>query len=77
MTDIEQNKWNTADLVISVMYRVARIVKVDITDNDVADKLYWICCRLEDWDSDHGFGSSDHYTYVQEARKEFGITVAA
>ena len=66
------NKWNTTLLVRNVMENVARHLKVDIHRNDVADTLYWICCDLEDFPKDEGFGSSDHYTYIQRAKEELG-----
>lgn len=67
------NEYNTTDLTLSVMSTVARILELDIYDNDTADRLYDICCSLESWDPDHGFGSSDHYGYIQSAREEFNL----
>lgn len=71
------NKFNTRDLVLNVMAFCARQLDLDIHDDDVADRLYWICCDLESWPEDCGFGSSDHWPYVEQAEKEFGIEVAA
>jgi hypothetical protein len=65
------NEYNTTDLVLNVMATVARHLELDIEDDEVADTLYWICCDLESWDEDHGFGTSDHYSYIQEAKKAF------
>lgn len=77
MSAFSSNKFNTRDLVLNVMANVARSLDLDIEDDSVADRLYWICCDLESYPEDCGFGSSDHYSYVQEARKEFGIEEAA
>jgi hypothetical protein len=69
----EDNSWNTTDLTLNVMDRVARLTKLDILDDKVADELYWICCGLEDWPEDQGFGSSDSYGYYREAMRTFHI----
>ena len=73
MTKIERNDFNTTDLVLNIMERVARVLHLDAAVDGVADGLYEICCGLEDHDPDHGFGSSDAYGYVQHARKYFHI----
>lgn len=68
------NQFHTTDLVLNVMATCAERVGQDINDDEVAEKLYWICCDLESWDDGEGFGSSDHYSYINAARKEFGLT---
>ena len=65
MTKFETNHWNTDLLVLNVMERCARHCGKDIHDDDVAEKLYWICSDLEGEDSE--FGSSDAFTYLNEA----------
>jgi hypothetical protein len=65
--------YNTTDLVLNVMHNVARRLNLDIENDKVADALYDICCDLESWNEDDGFGSSDHYSYVQAARRDFHI----
>jgi hypothetical protein len=70
LSDYTRNKFNTTLLVRNVMATVARVLEVDIHDNKIADTLYWICCDLEDFPEDEGFGTSDHYSYVQRAREE-------
>lgn len=67
------NSWNTTDLTLSIMARVARLTKLDIDDDKVSDALYWICCDLESWPEDEGFGSSDSYGYYREAMRVFHI----
>jgi len=67
------NGWNTTDLTLSIMARVARLTTLDIHDDKVANELYWICCSLEDWPEDQGFGSSDSYGYMREAQRVFHI----
>jgi len=74
MSNYEVNYWNTDLLVLNVMNTVARKLSLDIDDNEVSNKLYDICCDLEDWDEDQGFGSSDHYSYIKAAEKEFNIS---
>jgi len=69
--------YNTTDLVRNVMERVARTLNLDLENSDVADTLYDICCDLEDYPEDCGFGSSDSYSYVQSARREFHIVEEA
>jgi hypothetical protein len=71
MSKYENNGWHTTDLVLSIMERVALHLDLDINDDVVANKLYWICCDLESWDEDQGFGSSDVYGYIEQAKKEF------
>lgn len=73
MSNINANIWNTTPLTLSVMTRVGLFLELDIHDNTVADALYWICCDLEDWPEDEGFGTSDTYSFVEKARKEFGL----
>lgn len=70
LSDYTRNKFNTTLLVRNVMATVARVLEVDIHDNKIADTLYWICCDLEDFPEDEGFGTSDHYSYVKRAREE-------
>ncbi len=70
LSDFTVNKFHTTHLVLNVMETVARVLEVDIHRNDIADTLYWICCDLEDFPKDEGFGTSDHYSYVQRAREE-------
>jgi len=65
------NTWNTTHLTLNVMEQCANRLGLDIQDNDVADRLYWICCDLESWPEDHGFGSSDSYGYIKAAANEF------
>lgn len=76
MSKYRRNGWHTTDLVRNVMSDVARRLELDIHDDEVADKLYWICCDLEEWECDE-WGSSDSYSYVQEARRVFGLEKAA
>lgn len=73
MSAYRYNHFGTTHLVLNVMANVARRLDLDIEDDDTADRLYSICCDLEDYPEDHGFGSSDHYGYVQAARREFDI----
>ena len=73
MSNYAINKFNTTDLTLHVMANCARSLGLDIDDDKVADTLYWICCDLESYPADCGFGSSDNYSYVQAARKEFHI----
>jgi hypothetical protein len=58
------------------MGTVARRLDLNISDDEVANRLYDICCDLESFPEGEGFGSSDHYPYVQMATKEFLIDVA-
>lgn len=69
----ERNSWNTRLLVLNVMATCARWHDLDIHNDDVADELYWICSRLEDWPEDEGFGSSDHYSFSQETIRVFHL----
>ncbi len=71
MSKYEQNGFNTTHLVLNVMATVARSVGLDINDDDTANRLYDICCDLESFPEDEGFGSSDHYSYIQQAKAEF------
>lgn len=77
ISDYDLNKFNTRDLVLNVMAFCARQLDLDIHDNDVAMRLYYCCCDLESFPEGEGFGSSDHWCYVQRAEQEFGIEAAA
>jgi hypothetical protein len=77
MTKYQWNGWNTTPLVLHVMATVARVLDLDIDNGDVSNELYWICCDLEDFPEDEGFGSSDHYGYIQAAKKTFHIPAQA
>lgn len=70
---IDSNFWNTTDLVLSVMARVADRLGLVIEDNEVADKLYSICSDLESWPSECGFGTSDIRPYLTAAEDLFGV----
>jgi len=67
----EQNDFNTTLLVLNVMANVARKLDLDVNNDDTANRLYDICCDLESFPEDEGFGSSDHYGYIQAAKREF------
>jgi hypothetical protein len=69
MSNYANNTYNTTDLTLSVMARVANTVGLNINLNQVADVMYDICCRLEGWSDGQGFGSSDMYIYIQEAKR--------
>ena len=71
MSNFSFNSFNTTHLTLNVMENCARQLDLDIDDDDVSRQLYWICCDLESWPEDCGFGSSDHYSYVEQARAEF------
>lgn len=71
-SDFNMNKWNTTQLTLNIMSLVARQVGVNINDDDVADKLYEICCDLESYPEDQGFGSSDSFDYYLQAQEAFG-----
>lgn len=71
MTKIDLNSYNTRDLVLNIMERVARVLDIDTTIDAACDALYDICCDLEDYPEDCGFGSSDAYGYIQHARRYF------
>ena len=73
MTYFDYNKWNTTDLVLNIMARVARQLDLDIQDDRISDEMYWVCCSLEHWPQDQGFGSSDSYSQYMEARRVFHI----
>jgi hypothetical protein len=73
MTNIDKNTYNTTDLVLSIMSRVADRISVNVSDNSVADRLYNICSDLEHWNDDEGFGTSDFNAYVKRAKIEFDI----
>lgn len=72
-TKFATNAYHTTLLTLNVMDTVARITGLDLTDDDTADRLYDICCDLEDFPEDEGFGSSDHYSYIKHAEAEFGL----
>jgi hypothetical protein len=73
LSKYDVNGWNTRDLVLNIMARVARQLDLDIHNDAVANELYWICCHLEDWPEDEGFGSSDSYGEYLEAIRVFHI----
>lgn len=77
MTKIELNAYHTRDLVLNIMDRVARVLDLDTTNDAVCDALYDVCCDLEDYPEDCGFGSSDAYSYIQRARQDFHIPAEA
>lgn len=77
LSDYTRNKFNTTLLVLNVMATVARVLELDIHRNDVANSLYQICCNLEDFPEDEGFGTSDHYSYVKRAREELTYEIKA
>jgi hypothetical protein len=68
---------NTTHLVRNVMEHAARRLGLDLTDTDVLYRVYDECCGLEDWDEDHGFGSSDQGCYTRRVAKEFDIDLDA
>ncbi|MFY0656424.1 MAG: hypothetical protein JXR12_06710 [Neptunomonas phycophila] len=65
MSKFNSNYWNTDQLVLNIMERCANHCGHDIQDDDVAEKLYWVCSDLEGWDAE--FGSSDAFTYLHDA----------
>ena len=67
------NGFQTTDLVLNVMWRCAAAWGLDLDDERVAGELYDICCGLEDWPEDEGFGSSDAYGQMMETRRRFHI----
>lgn len=69
----DRNAWNTTDLVLSIMNRCASLWRLDIDDDAVAEELYWICCSLESWPSEEGFGSSDAYNEIWDTFDRFHI----
>lgn len=73
MRAIDTNHWNTTELVLSVMARVADRLGLNIEDYETADKLYFICSDLESWGEGEGFGTSDFNAYVQRAKDEFKL----
>jgi hypothetical protein len=73
LSKFEVNGWNTNQLTLNIMQRVARLTKLNIHDDLVANELYWICNGLEDWPEDEGFGSSDSYGEYLEAIRVFHI----
>ena len=70
---IDTNYWNTTDLTLSVMSRIADRLGLDIEDSEVADKLYSICSDLESWPPECGFGSSDIHSYLTMAEDMFNV----
>jgi len=76
MAKFHYNYWNTTPLVLNVMRRVANVLTLDLYDDTVTSTLYDICCDLEDDDDIEEFGSSDAYSYIQQARNEFGLDEA-
>lgn len=77
MSKFQINHWHTTLLVLNVMATVARILKLDLHNDEVSNELYWVCCDLEDFPKDEGFGSSDHYGYIQDAKRVFHIVPEA
>lgn len=73
MSNFESNWYNTNDLTLNVMANCARRLDLDLDNNTIADELYEICCVLEDYPEDCGFGSSDHYSYVEQARARIAL----
>jgi hypothetical protein len=60
------------DLTADIMRRVARQADITLTSEADAFKLYECVAWLtEDWPEDEGFGSSDSYPCLQDARKAF------
>lgn len=70
-SNYSRNSYNTTELTLNVMLRCAERIGKDIHDNQVADRLYDICSDLESWPEDEGFGTSDHYTYIKQAKDTF------
>jgi hypothetical protein len=73
MSKYDRNGFHTTLLVLNVMRRCASHLGLDLSDDSVADRLYWICCDLESYPADQGFGSSDSYGYIEAAEREFGL----
>jgi len=73
MSKYNTNGFHTTDLVLNVMWRVANHLGLDLQDDAVANRLYWICCDLESFPEGEGFGSSDAYGYIKAAEREFGL----
>lgn len=69
----DNNYFNTTDLTLSVMARVADRLGLHIEDDEVSEKLYSICSDLESWPTDEGFGTSDIYPYLRTAEDVFGV----
>ena len=64
---------HTTDLTLNVMNRVAERLDLNMDNDAIVEELYWVCCDLEDYPEDCGFGSSDAYSYIQLARRLFHI----
>lgn len=77
MSKFKNNDWYTTPLTLNVMYRVAERLSLDVSNDAVAEELYWVCADLEDWPEGEGFGSSDHYSYIRAAERVFHIPEAA
>jgi hypothetical protein len=77
MSKIAENAWNTTPLTLNVMHNIADRLGLDIQDDVVSNSLYWICCDLEDWPEHEGFGSSDSFSYIEDAKRVFHITLAS
>ena len=73
MYNYQLNSYNTTDLTLNIMARIARQLDLDIEDDRIADELYLICSHLESWPEGEGFGSSDSYGEHQEAMRVFHI----
>lgn len=69
MSKYSTNSYNTTRLTLNVMAICARQCGVDINNDEIADILYDICSDLEDWPEDEGFGSSDNYGYIRQAKE--------
>ena len=73
MTKFDRNGFNTTDLVLNVMERVALALDLDLDNDDVANEIYYECSSLEDYPEDCGFGSSDAYSFIEGVRRVFNI----
>ena len=71
MSKFSENLFHTTHLTRNIMEQIATRLELDIHDDEVSEKLYWICCNLESWPEDEGFGTSDSYSYTMEAREAF------
>lgn len=73
MSNFHANDFHTTELTLHVMETCAFLCGLDIADDAVSNELYWICCDLESWGEDEGFGSSDSYSYVKATRRFFNM----
>ena len=69
----ETNRWGASDLTLNVMWRCARAINADLNDDKISEILYWICCDLDDYPEDQGFGSSDSTPYILDTERIFHI----